>query len=40
MDNKYGVIDTLSNYVVFTGTLEECKKYIKENDNGFLTLIP
>lgn len=40
MDKTVGVIDTLTNEHVFSGTLEECKDYIRKYDNGFLTLIP
>lgn len=40
MDNKVTVIDTLTDEYLFTGTIEECKQYIKEHDNGFLTIMP
>ena len=40
MDNKVTVIDTLTDEYLFTGTIEKCKQYIKEHDNGFLTIIP
>lgn len=32
------VFDTLSKEIVFRGTIDECRQYIKEHDHGFLTI--
>lgn len=37
-EKKYSVIDTLTNEIVFTGTLQECELKIKFDSSGFLEL--
>lgn len=36
--NNMEVFDKLTKTVVFKGSKEECRKYIEDNDHGFLTI--
>lgn len=37
-NNKHTVVDTLTNEVVMTGTMEQCSNYIITSKNPFLNL--